>query len=150
MAIPPTDPELADRADRLGHELWEVSTMVGLRCEAALSDTRLSLSSNGMLDTIGAHPGITIAEIARRLPVTQQAVSQVAARLQKLGYLERRVGPGRGVGLHLTAAGRRASQEGNRREQGVEAGLRERLGAARYDDLRRLLDEARELLREDA
>jgi len=52
----------------------------------------------------GAHhraSALPIAEISRKVPVSPQAVSQVAERLESLGYLERRSGErGRGVALH--------------------------------------------------
>ena len=133
--------------DELNDLLWQVATYVELMGEAALAGTPLTLASSGMLTTVQAEPGITIAEIARRKPKTQQAVSQVVARLEKLGLLERRLGRGRGVGLHLTSAGRDAAQEGFAREQELRARLREMLGGERYAALEGLLAEAREILR---
>jgi DNA-binding MarR family transcriptional regulator len=146
----PSEPLQGVWTDRLGHLLWEVATMVESELAAALADTQLSLAGNGMLDIVTASPGVTVAEIARRVPKTQQAVSQVAARLEKLGLLERRLGSGRGVGLYVTDAGRAAHDEGHAREEQVEARLRERLGDERYDTLRQLLREARETIVEDA
>jgi hypothetical protein len=58
--------------------------------EAALADSPLTLPRLGLLESVSARPGITIAEIARRAPQTQQALSQIAARLDKLGFIERR------------------------------------------------------------
>src|SRR5918997_3045849 len=92
----------------LVHLLWAVSTRTSALGEAALADSPLTLAGLGMLENVAARPGITIAEISRRAPQTQQALSQIAARLERLGFLERRLagpGRGRGVGLHLTAGG---------------------------------------------
>jgi DNA-binding MarR family transcriptional regulator len=99
-----------------------------------------------VLDQIGEQPGVTIAEISRRLPTTQQAISQTTRRLEKLGYIERRLGPRRGVGLHLTPAGARARDEGSRLEEALDQDLRDWLGED-YMQLSTLLERARDQLR---
>jgi DNA-binding MarR family transcriptional regulator len=141
-ALPPSKQQLNDL-------LWEVTTYAELMGEAALADTPLTLPSSGMLAYIDAEPGITVAELSRRLPKTQQAISQVAARLEKLGFLERRLGPGRGVGLHVTESGHEMAAEALRREGEIETRLRELLGDERHDQLRRLLIESRAILQEN-
>lgn len=130
-------------AHYLGHLLWEVAALASILGEAELADTPLTMASLGILDTIGASPGTTVAEIARGTPKTQQAVSQVVGRVEKLGWVERRLGSGRGVGLYLTDAGQQMRVEGERREQRLEAELRGRLGDERFSQLRTLLEEAR-------
>jgi DNA-binding MarR family transcriptional regulator len=119
---------------------------VSLLGEAELADTPLTLPSLGLLDIIGAFPGITVAEISRRLPTTQQSISQTVARLEKLGYVERRLGPRRGVGLHITRAGHQAHQQGTAREKALDQRLEHLLGAERHRELCALLEQARELL----
>jgi DNA-binding MarR family transcriptional regulator len=130
-------------AHRLGHLLWEVSARTALLGEAELADTPLTLPSMGVLDQVGAEPGITIAEMSRRVPKTQQAISQVVARLEKLGYVERRLGSGRGVALYITDAGVRARAEGHSREDAFEQRLFDLVGEDHYEQLRALLEEAR-------
>jgi DNA-binding MarR family transcriptional regulator len=127
----------------LGHLLWEVSARTSVLGEAALADSPLTLPSVGLLDQVATQPGITIAEIARRMPKTQQAVSQVAARLERLGFIERRVANGRSAALYITDAGARARAEANAIEQASEARLESALGPDRYERLRALLEEAR-------
>ena len=95
-------------------------------------------------------PGVTVTEIARRLSKSQQAMSQAADRLERLGFIERRVGAGRTVGLHATDAGRTASADGVRRELAAEDRTREVLGSDRFDTLVALLESARDALIEDA
>src|ERR1700753_1263898 len=109
--------------------LREVSTLIEQRGEAALAGTALSLPLNHLLDAVAAEPGVTVTEIARRLGKSQQAMSQAADRLERLGFIERRVGAGRTVGLHATEAGRAASADGGRRELGAEDRARPVLGA---------------------
>jgi DNA-binding MarR family transcriptional regulator len=130
----------------LGHLLWEVSARTAALGEAALADTPLTLPSVGLLDQVATQPGITIAEIARRMPKTQQAISQVAARLERLGFIERRVASGRSAALYVTDAGARARAEANAIEQASEARLESALGPDRYERLRALLEEARAIV----
>jgi DNA-binding MarR family transcriptional regulator len=132
----------------LRHLLWEVSARTALLGEAALGGTPLTLPSIGVLDQIAAQPGITIAEIARRGPTSQQAISQLVARLERLGFVERRLAAGRGVALHVTPDGARAKAQGNAIEEALEARLEEALGRDRYARLRALLEETRAVVME--
>ncbi len=133
----------------LVHLLWAVSVRTSSLGEAALAGTPLTLAGLGLLENVGARPGITIAEIARRAPQTQQALSQIAARLDRLGYLERRLAEGgRGVGLHLSPAGARARAEAHERTERFEAELAEALGASRHARLIALLEEMRTVVGE--
>jgi DNA-binding MarR family transcriptional regulator len=151
MSVPPGGvPPAADVAQpwahRLGHLLWETSARVSLLGEAELANTPLTMPALGLLDIIEALPGITVAEISRRLPTTQQSISQTVGRLEKLGYIERRLGPRRGVGLHVTEAGHQAHHQGRGREKALDQRLEDLLGAERHRDLCALLEEARTLL----
>jgi DNA-binding MarR family transcriptional regulator len=107
------------------------------------ADGELTLSLADMLDMVDTWPGSTTAQLSRRSPKTQQAISQLVAKLEKLGYVERRVGPGRGVGLYLTAAGEAAQGDGNRREERLEQRLRELFGNDTYAQLGEILERAR-------
>jgi DNA-binding MarR family transcriptional regulator len=133
--------------DDLIDPLLDTAYYVKLMGEAALADTPLSLLSSRMLAVVLEEPGITVAELSRRIPKTQQAISHVATQLTDLGLIERRLGTGRGVGLHVTDAGRRVAKDGLAREHEMRARLRELLGDARYEALEQLSGEAREILR---
>ena len=130
--------------------LRAVSALIEQRGEAALAGTSLSLPLNHLLDAVVSEPGVTVTEIARRLGKSQQAMSQAADRLERLGFIERRVGAGRTVGLHATDAGQAASADGVRRELAAEDRTREALGSDRFDALVELLESARDALLEDA
>ena len=130
--------------------LREVSTLIEQRGEAALAGTPLSLPLNHLLDAVVAEPGVTVTEIARRLGKSQQAMSQAADRLERLGFIERHVGAGRTVGLHATDVGRTASADGVRRELAAEDRTRAVLGPDRFDTLLALLASTREALLSDA
>jgi DNA-binding MarR family transcriptional regulator len=129
--------------------LREVSTLIEQRGEAALAGTSLSLPLNHMLDAVVAEPGVTVTEIARRIGKSQQAMSQAADRLERLGFIERHVGAGRTVGLHATGAGRTASADGVQRELAAEARTREALGSGQYETLIALLGRVRDALAKD-
>ena len=97
----PAEPaDLTPGSDNLGHLLWETSERWNALAEPqlSLSDIQLSFASSGVLGRISAVPGITASRLARDGFKTQQALSQVTGRLERLGYIERRVGRGRGVG----------------------------------------------------
>jgi DNA-binding MarR family transcriptional regulator len=134
--------------DDLYNLLWQVASYTHLMGEEAFAGTPLTVSSGSMLIAVLQQPGLTVAEFSRRIPKTQQTLSQVVARLEKLGLIERRLGPGRGVGLYLTEAGQQMAEEAVAREQEVNGRLRELLGAERTEALTELLRESHAILRE--
>jgi DNA-binding MarR family transcriptional regulator len=129
--------------------LRDLSALIEQRGERALSGTSLSLPLNHLLDAITAEPGVTVTEIASRLHKSQQAISQAADRLERLGFIERRVASGRAVGLHATDTGLLAASEGIRRELAAEARTRELLGPDQFEQLVALLERARDVLLQD-
>ena len=138
--------ELED-AERLGHLLWEVGAHTSLLGETALAGTPLTPASAGILDVIATYPGISIAEMSRRLPTSAQGISQIVARLESLGFVERRLGPrGRGVALTSTEAGEQARRETRERLAAVEDELADALGRENYDRLVELLTAARPIV----
>jgi DNA-binding MarR family transcriptional regulator len=131
---------------RIGHLLWETSSRAMLMGEPLLADIQLSFPAMGALERIAAFPGITASGLARQAFKTQQSVSQVTGRLERLGYIERRVGAGRGVGLYVTKAGAAALVDGSAREQEIDQTLQALLGPADAEHLRALLIRLRERL----
>lgn len=141
LPVPATDSAM------LSDLLWEVAAYVEVLGEAALADLPVTTATSGTLITIYGEPGVTIAEMARRKPRTQQAISQNVARLEKMGLIERRLGAGRGIGLHLTAEGRTMAEQCLDRERTADAQVLKLLGPANHEALRQLLRESRTLLR---
>jgi DNA-binding MarR family transcriptional regulator len=125
------------------HLLWEAYTRMAVIAEQQFDASTLTMATTGALDQIETWPGITVAEMSRRTPKTQQAISQIVARLEKLGYVERRVGHGRGVGLFLTVAGSEALASGRSLERRLEQSLQELFGPDLYEQLRSVLGQAR-------
>ncbi len=136
----------APGSDNFGHLLWEISARWAARSEPRLASTQLTFASAGALARIATSPGITASALAREAFKTQQAISQVTGRLERLGYVERRVGGGRGVGLHITAAGERALAEEIAIEAMMEQEARTLLGAALYAELKERLLLARDAI----
>jgi DNA-binding MarR family transcriptional regulator len=130
-------------SDNIGHLLWETSVRWTALGETQLSGTQLSFPSIGVLGRISVLPGITASTLAREGFKTQQAISQVTGRLERLGYVERRVGRGRGVGLYITKAGEHALADGMAIEERLEAQAREVLGGELYTELKENLRQAR-------
>lgn len=132
--------------EHVGHLLWEMFSRVTALGEYRFSKLDLSRPSLGLLDVIATEPGISIAEIARQQPKTQQAISQVVARLESIGLVERKLVKGRTIGLYLTAAGTRARNEGAAAEVAFEKELEAILGRDKYERLRKVLRETRPAL----
>jgi DNA-binding MarR family transcriptional regulator len=107
----------------------------------------MSTASAGALDVIAASPGITVTEIARLWPTSQQSVSQLVAGLHRSGFVERRLIPGgRGVPLFVTAAGRRALRDANSQLDAIELSLATSLGNDERAQLIELLGHMRSVL----
>jgi DNA-binding MarR family transcriptional regulator len=141
------EPELDEaqreaHTQRLHHLIWEAYAHMEMLGDDAFTGTGLSNALTGTLNLIGAWPGATVSGLARNTPKSQQAISQIVARLEKLGYVERRVGPGRGVALHLTPAGEDARARGEAAELEMERRLREIVGSDLYEQLTGRLDDA--------
>jgi len=133
----------------LVHLLGTAATRTLMLGEGALEDTPLTLAGMGVLKDVKRQPGITVAEISRIAPKTQQAISQIASRLEKLGYIERRLIPGeRGIGLYLTDAGSVALNAALEDALGFDASLAAAVGPRRYQRLVALLEEADSVIRE--
>lgn len=94
--------------------------------------------------------GIRPTEIARRIDVSKQAVGQALATLEAHGFVEMVPddADGRARLVRLTPRGLAAFEHGRGVLAFFEAGLRERLGAARIDGLRETLDRVQAVLLE--
>ncbi len=100
----------AARQRRLGVALWTRLAQVYMRnihlTEQRLRVSGLSAAQFDALAQIGAHEGMTQRELARRLLVTQGAITQLLDKLERRGMI-RRCPDGRLNRLVLTEAGRR-------------------------------------------
>ena len=103
-----------------------------------------------LLMLVHTEPGLTGAELARRLDVTPQAVASLVARLDDKGQLERRVHPRHRhiQELHLTDAGREALKSADAKVATIEDRITRRLGPDEAARLTKLLDEVIDAVRD--
>jgi len=102
-----------------------------------------------LLMQIHTEPGLTGAELARRLDVTPQAVASLVARLDGKGQLERRPHPRHRhiQELHLTDAGREALRSADAMIGSIEDRITDRLGPDDSARFAAMLDEVIDALR---
>jgi DNA-binding MarR family transcriptional regulator len=89
--------------------------------------------------------GSRLTELAEHSGLTKQAVGEVVADLEGLGYVERAPDPGdrRAKLIRLTALGEEARVKGVEIYEQIEREWAERFGADRIQSMRELLEEAR-------
>lgn len=89
--------------------------------------------------------GSRLTELAESSGLTKQAVGEVVADLERLGYVERAPDPedGRAKLIKLTALGGDAHATALRIFEEIEREWAERFGADRLEAMRELLEEAR-------
>ena len=131
-----------DARDRVTWALRRAELAVQTLKEQRLRPLGMAAAHYTLLMSVHAEPGLTGAELARRLNVTPQAVASLVARLEGRGQLERREHPRhRHVQeLHLTDAGREAMRAADEVIADVERGITEGLGSDATAQLRALLD----------
>ncbi len=98
----------------------------------------LSQAQFDVLAQIGAAEGLTQQELARKLLVTKGNISQLLARMEQHGLIER-VQDGRCNGLHLTATGRELARTVVPQHEALISGLLAPLSEAEQRELLRLL-----------
>src|SRR5947209_1420539 len=79
--------------DRVTWALRRAEGAVQTLKEQRLRAVGLAVAHYSLLISVHSDPGLTGAEVARRLNVTPQAVASLADRLAKRGQLERRPHP---------------------------------------------------------
>ncbi|MEQ0564242.1 MarR family transcriptional regulator [Amycolatopsis sp. NEAU-NG30] len=118
--------------------------------EQQLRPLGLAPAHYSLLMIVHTEPGLTGAELARRLDVTPQAVASLVTRLVDKGQLERRAhARHRHVQeLHLTATGRQVLKSADTVIAAIERQITERLGTDSATRLTRLLEETIDAVRE--
>jgi DNA-binding MarR family transcriptional regulator len=96
-----------------------------------------------LLAHMGGKP-MSMAELARRLAISRQAVHKTVAELARRGILETADDPQRGNSklVRYTEKGRGVNRAGAQMIQRIEADIASRLGESRLADLKRLLAQA--------
>lgn len=99
-----------DPADITAWTLVQAGHVAGRRFTAALAEVGLTPTQFGALLVLDLEPGLSGGEVARRIAVTPQSVSELITALAELGLITRDPSPGRGhrITAHLTPAGEQA------------------------------------------
>jgi DNA-binding MarR family transcriptional regulator len=111
------------------------------RLDRALADFGLSAGQEAMLREAAATDGVPLSELAARLDVEPPTVTNMAGRLERAGFVRRELDPAdaRVRRLHLTAEGRGAQREVERRCRAVESETVSALSSEERAELSRLL-----------
>lgn len=139
----------SDPLDRVIWALRRAELGVQTLKEQRLRPMGMAASHYTLLMSIHSEPGLTGAELARRLNVTPQAIASLVARLEGRGQLERHEHPRhRHVQeIRLTAAGREAIRAADEVIADVERVITENLGPDLAAQLRSLLDQVTDTVR---
>ncbi|MCX5336079.1 MULTISPECIES: MarR family winged helix-turn-helix transcriptional regulator [unclassified Streptomyces] len=140
----------ADALNRVTWALRRAEWAVQARKDQRLRPQGIAAAQYTLLISVHSDPGLTGAELARRLNVTPQAIASQVTRLEERGQLERRPHPRhRHVQeLHLTDAGRDCLRDADAVIVEIEQRIAEKLGSKKAAQLRALLDEVADVVRE--
>jgi len=127
-------PLLAEAKERGFAELHE------RLAEAGYPDIR---AGHGCVFRFVAEGGMRLTDLAEAAGFTKQAVGEVVADLERLGYVERVPDPadGRAKLVRLSERGHRARELAGQMFEEIEAGWAERLGEERLATFREVLEE---------
>ncbi len=136
---------LSDPADRVGYLLWQTAHLVGRQMTAALEPFDLTPAQFGALVHTGREPGVSAAELARRVNLTPQSIQTALRPLLERQWVQRRPHPvhQRVLGNFLTPDGLAGTERASAAVTGADAklvaGLTDTEVAALRDHLRRTL-----------
>ncbi|NGO08315.1 MarR family transcriptional regulator [Streptomyces sp. HC44] len=144
------EPVGLDALDRVAWALRRTELAVQTLKEQRLRPLGMAAAHYTLLISVHVEPGLTGAELARRLNVTPQAIASLVARLENRGQLERRDHPRhRHVQeLHLTDAGREALHTADKVIADIETQITDGLGPDEAAQLRSLLNRVADTVRE--
>lgn len=102
--------------ERFYLELTQAHALIQRQMASVLQRHGLTVAEHALLRVIEHHPGITAAEIARRLSMTPPAVTQMLNACARKQFIKRRAdrADARRAALQLTATGRTAVQRARR------------------------------------
>ncbi|MBZ3900413.1 MarR family winged helix-turn-helix transcriptional regulator [Streptomyces griseiscabiei] len=143
-------PVAGDALDRVTWALRRAELAVQALKEQRLRSMGMAAAHYSLLISLHADPGLTGAELARRLNVTPQAVASLVARLDDRGQLERRPhARHRHVQeLHLTDAGRDALRRADAVIAEIEQQITRKLGPENTGRLAAMLGQVTDAIQE--
>lgn len=115
---------------RFGYLVKRVQQALERELNNRLRALNLSVAQYAALAALEEQPGLSNADLAERCFVTPQTMHQIAARLERQGWLRRSAHPEHGKILQLTVTetGQRLLQNAHEQVLGVETQLTANLG----------------------
>ncbi len=133
-----------DPADRTGYLLWQTAHLVSREITTALIDWDLTPAQFGALVHITREPGLSSADVSRRINLTPQAVQTALRPLLDRGLLERRPHPvhRRILGIFPTEYGWQLTQTASKAVAAADATMLDTFSPTESEQLRHLLRRA--------
>ena len=129
---------------QLGFHLWRTQQALKRATDAVLAPMGATARLLGSLELVTANPGLSAAELARRLVITPQSCSSVVGDLERKGWIARATHPGHraAAALHVTPAGEAALTRGRALVEALDARMTRTLGEKDRAALIALLERA--------
>jgi DNA-binding MarR family transcriptional regulator len=129
--------EVPPLIDHVGWQLWRAARLWKAEFDRRMAARQLGWCSGARAELIGAlrQGPQPQSSLGGELGISKQAVQQFVDELATLSVVERRANAqdARSRLVALTAKGRKALAESNAVKRSIEAGIRKRLGARRFD-----------------
>lgn len=116
----------------LGFHLVRTANMALRTLNDSYGDLGIRHTDAAILLVVAANPGITQSNIGKLLNIQRSNVATMASRLFERGWLERRPGKGKTIGMYMTDEGQRIMPDVQRASQDTEDFLTEALGIETY------------------
>jgi len=145
MPKPPADPALeARKRESVAQLLFKCARLVNERAIDKVNEVPQAIQLRPAHTNLFPHldfEGVRITELARRLDISKQAVSQTIAELELMDVVETIPDPsdGRARLARFTEKGRQAIMQGLVILRGIEAEMERSIGKARFDALHEAL-----------
>lgn len=109
----------------IGYAVVRVAHVLSQKMDRQLSDLGLSANGYGVLFQLQSDPGVSSAELARRIVLTPQSVGPLLAKMARDGLVAREQpgGPGTAIITQITAEGQRRLEAATAVVHGLDAEL---------------------------
>jgi DNA-binding MarR family transcriptional regulator len=137
-------PDLTDPVDRVGYLLWQTAHLVGREMANALEPFDLTPAQFGLLVHTGREPGVSGAELARRVNLTPQSIQTALRPLLERQWMQRRPHTvhRRILGNFLTPVGVEGAERASAAVSGADAKLSAGMSDAETAQFKALLRSA--------
>lgn len=127
----------------LGFHLVRTANLALRAVNAAYGDLGIRHPDGAVLLVIEANPGITQSSIGKMLNIQRSNIAPMVSRLVERGWLDRRPGKGKTIGMFLTETGRSIMPSIHMASQEGEDLLAAAIGADSYRSVLKILKHVR-------